>query len=109
MANVKSVIMKFPASDSADVTGYRFYMEEAPTPVSYNSEVFDIIEEPGDDGIITVDLSTIPGMTTKDGLYNFGVSSLDDAGNESSLSLINDVAIDFVAPDPPGEITIVRT
>jgi len=109
MTNVKSVIMKFPASGSIDVVSYRFYMEEAPAPVTYNSEVFDIIEKPDDEGIIAVDLSAIPGMTTKDGSYNFGVSSLDDAGNESSLSLINNVVIDFVAPDPPGEIIIIRT
>lgn len=109
MAKVKSVIMKFPASRSADVVSYRLYMEEVPTSVTYSSEVFNIIEEPDDDGIITVDLSTIPGMTTKDGIYNFGVSSVDDAGNESSLSLINDVTIDFIAPDPPGEIIIATS
>jgi len=107
MSNVKSVTMKFPASGSTDVASYRLYMELAPLPVTYNSETFNINEDPIE-GIISVDLSTLPGMTTKDGMYNFGVSSLDEAGNESSLSLINDVILDFVAPDPPGEITIIR-
>ena len=107
MSNVKSVTMKFPASGSADVSSYRLYMEEAPLSVTYNSEAFNVNEDPIE-GIVSVDLSTLPGMTTKDGMYNFGVSSLDEAGNESSLSLINDVILDFIAPDPPGEITITR-
>ena len=107
MAVVKSVTMKFPASGSADVVGYVLYMEESPNPVTVESEKYDIGND-SVDGIISVDLSTLPGMTTRDGVYNFGVAAIDDAENESSLTLINDIAIDFIAPDPPGEIEIIR-
>ena len=107
MALVKSVVMKFPASGSADVIGYNLYMEETPAPVTFASEKFDIGNNVVD-GIVSVDLSTLPGITTKDGVYNFGVVAVDDANNESSFTLVNDVVIDFVAPDPPGDIEIIR-
>ncbi len=107
MANVKTVTMKFPASGSTDVIKYNLYMEEAPTPVTFASEKFDIGNDVVDN-IVSIDLSTVPGMTSKDGKYNFGIAAVDDAGNESSFSLIDNVPIDFVAPDPPGDLEIIR-
>ncbi len=102
MAKVKSVTMSFPASGSADVTGYKLYMEEVPNLVTDQSQMFDLGPN------TSIDLSTLPGMTTNDGVYNLGVVAVDDAGNESSMSVISDVALDFVAPDAPGAITITR-
>ena len=99
---VKNVTLSFPASGSSDVVGYKLYMEEAPNAVSYTSTSFDL------GNTISVDLSTLPGITTTDGVYNLGITAVDDAGNESSFSLINDVPLDFLAPDAPGEITIIR-
>jgi hypothetical protein len=99
---VKNVTISFPPSNSPDVVGYKLYLEEVPRLVSYDSEPFDL----GDN--TTVDLSTLPGMTTKDGVYNLGVTAVDDAGNESSMSIMSDVPLDFVQPDPPGQITISR-
>ena len=102
MALVKSAVLNIPASGSPDIVGYKLYIEPAETPVSYASESFLL----GD--VDQVDLSLLPGFTTRDGRYNIGVSSVDDAGNESSMSVLDDIALDFVAPDPPGEITIER-
>ena len=65
---------------------------------------------PGDIGNVTsIDLSTLDGMTTKDGTYNIGITAIDDAGNESSMSIVEGVALDFVAPDPPGPIAVERS
>lgn len=100
---VKTVDLSFPPSASSDVAGYNIYIEEAPTVVSYDSEKHDI------GNTTSIDLSSLPGMTTKDGAYNIGITAYDSAGNESSMSLLNDVALDFVEPDPPGAITITRT
>ena len=100
---VKQVTLSFPPSASPDVAGYKLYIEEAPNEVTVDSEMFDI------GNVTSVDLSTLPGMTTKDGAYNIGIAAYDDAGNESSMSILNDVALDFVEPDPPGAITITRT
>jgi hypothetical protein len=100
---VKTVTLSFPPSASADVTGYNLYIEEAPAPVTYDSEKIDM------GNITSVDISTLPGMTTKDGVYNIAITSYDSAGNESSMTPMNDVNLDFVEPDPPGAITIIRT
>jgi len=45
-------------------------------------------------------------MTTLDSIYNIGVVSVDDAGNESSFSLLDNVPLDFTAPDPPGPLSL---
>jgi len=99
---VKNVVLSFPPSNSPDVVGYKLYVQEAPDPVTYDSEDFLL----GD--VTSVDLATLPGMTTKDGIYNLGITAVDDAGNESSMSKMDDVPLDFVQPDPPGQITITR-
>lgn len=103
MAKFKNVSMSFPASDSPDVVSYKLYVAEAPTEVTYDSESFDLGNN------TTVDLSTLPSMTSKDGVYNIGVVAVDDAGNESSMSKMNDVPLDFLAPNPPGLLSIIRS
>ena len=106
MAKLKKAVLNFKPSGSSDVTEYKLYIEESPTEVTYSSQSIDLgyplIES---DGYIKIDLSTLPNMTTKDGIYNLGISSIDDAGNESSIMTIGleNVPLDFVAPDPPLE------
>jgi hypothetical protein len=102
MASVKKVSITFQPSASPDVVGYKLYMETAPNPVTYNSQMFDLGNN------TTVDLDTLPGMTSTDGVYNIGISAVDDAGNESSFSTIDNVPLDFLAPDAPGAIVITR-
>ena len=100
---VKTVTLQFSLSGSNDVVGYNMYMCEAPATVDYTCEKFDL----GNSN--NIDLSTLPGITTKDGIYNLGITAVDNAGNESSMNTILNVALDFVAPDPPGAITIIRS
>jgi len=103
MALVKKAMLSFPASDSPDVVGYKLYMETAPTEVTYESPVFDL-----GNNTTNIDLSELPGMTTTDGVYNLGVVAVDDAGNESSMSLAANIPLDFLAPDSPGPLVILR-
>lgn len=103
MAIVKTVTITFSGSDSPDVIDYKLYVEEAPTVVSYQSSAVSL------GNVTSVDLSTIKELTTKDGIYNIGITALDTAGNESSMSLLNDVPLDFAAPNPPGQLVIVRS
>jgi len=102
MAKVKNVTLSFPASGSKDVVGYKLYMEVVPNKVTYESPSFDLGTR------TSVDLATLPNISTTDGVYNLGITAVDDASNESSFSLISDVPLDFLAPDAPGEITIIR-
>ena len=99
-------MLKFKASDSPDVVNYKLYLEEAPNPVTYDSESVDLGNVADADGYIVVDLSTFTELTTKDGTYNLGVTAIDDAGNESSMSKADNVPLDFVAPDPPGALEL---
>ena len=109
MATVKKVTLSFPPSGSPDVVGYRLYMVESPEDVEAVDEDGEYLAKAYELGLNTeVDLSTIPGMTSNDGVYNLGVTAVDDAANESSMSVMNDVPLDFVAPDAPGMLTIVR-
>ena len=100
MPKVKEVTLTFPASGSPDVVGYKLYIEPTPDPVTYASQSFDLGNN------TSVDIASLPGMTTLDGIYNMGVAAVDDAGNESSFSLLNDVPLDFTAPDPPGPLSL---
>ena len=94
MAKIKECILTFPASPSPDVVGYKLYRENTGTEVTHESPGLVL---PG----TTVDLSTLlPGET--DGIYNLGIVAIDDVGNESDFSLMNDVPLDFVPPEPPG-------
>ena len=101
MSLVKGLTISFPASDSPDVVGYKMYVEEAPEVVTYNSLSIDLGNN------TTIDMSTLEGMSTRDGVYNLGIVAIDDAGNESSMSLANDVPLDFAPPNPPGTISFI--
>ena len=98
--------IKFPPSSSPDVVGYRLYLEEAPNEVTYDSEFIDLGNPVDPSGLVVVDLTQFSELTTKDGVYNIGITAIDDAGNESSMSKASDVPLDFVAPDPPGALVI---
>lgn len=106
MAEVKSMFLRFIPSDSPDVVTNKMYMEEVPGVVSSDSPSFDIGNNLNAGGQVEVDISLLPGMTTMDGVYNIGVAAVDDRGNEASMTLLNDVPFDFVAPNPVGSLII---
>lgn len=111
---IKSVILNFNQSNSQDVKGYALYVEEAPNPPTRNSRRIDLGNPVADaNGGISVELSSIEEITSlggvhMDGVYNLGVVSVDDAGNESSMLTdgIQNVALDFSAPNPPTNASV---
>lgn len=108
MATIKNVFLKFGISASPDASTYNLYVEEAPTPVTDQSPVYDLGGDDDDDGEIRIDLATIPELSSVDSLYNLGITTVDDGGNESDMKVINDVPLDFLAPDAPGDPEIER-
>lgn len=106
MSVVKPMYLRFVPSDSPDVITNKMYMEEAPSIVTSQSPSFDIGNNLNAEGLVEVDLAVLPGMTTMDGVYNIGVAAVDDRGNEASMTLMNDVPFDFVAPNPVGSLII---
>jgi len=110
---IKTVTLKFKESFSPDVVGYKLYIGPAPDPVDRaTAQVFDLGKPDADaDNIISVDIASLDGAMTMDGTYNLGVASIDDAGNESSLLTagLENIALDFVAPDPPTDASVSYT
>lgn len=102
MAKVKSAILSFPVSPSPDIVGYKLYYALAPEVLTYDSPFVDL-------GMQTsYDLATLPGASGTDVLYNFGVTALDEVGNESDMKMVENVSLDFAAPDAPGDLVITR-
>lgn len=102
MAQIKETWLRFLPSDSPDVVTNKLYLEIFPGVVTEQSPSFDIGNNLNDDGLVEVNLATVEGMTTLDGIYNIGVAAVDDRGNEASMTLANNVALDFLAPNPVG-------
>lgn len=101
MSKINSKTLSFVPSDSPDVVGYKLYLQETPDAVSYDSQSFDLGTN------TSVDLGTLPGLENVDGIFNIGIVAIDDAGNESDMSIASDVPLDFVAPNPPGAISFI--
>jgi len=101
MSKIKNVTLDFPASPTSDVVGYKLYIEESPTVITHDSPFHDLGNN------TTVVLNEIVGEL--DGIYNIGIVAVDDVGNESDFSLVDDVPLDFVPPEVPGLITITRS
>ena len=107
---LKTITLKFTKSGSPDVTGYALYVEEVPGAVTHDSQRFDLGNPADVNGVVSVELQNLEGMSTKDGVFNLGVAAVDSAGNESTLLMdgLQNVAIDFKAPDPPTSGHIER-
>ena len=101
MAKVNDVTLSFPPSESTDVVGYKLYLETSPTEVTHDSPSYDLGNN------TSVLLNTMLGNI--DGTFNIGVVAVDDVGNESDFSLMNDVPLDFVPPEAPGSLTITSS
>ncbi len=102
MSKVLNTKLTFSPSESEDVVGYKLYLQEAPNPVTYDSPSFDLGNK------TEIYISTLPGLEQVDGVYNLGVSAVDDAGNEADLQIIEGVPLDFLAPAPVSNLVISR-
>ena len=98
---IRQATLSFPPSPSPGVKNYFLYMEESPNPVTYESQKWDLGKR------TEVDLSTLDGIEKKDGKFNIGITAADAVGNESSMSKKDNVPLDFLPPNPPGQPTIV--
>jgi hypothetical protein len=96
MAKIKSLKLKILASDSPDVVGYKLYVQPTPDEVTYQSPSFDLGNR------TEVPLDEVAGLDKLDGTFNLGLAAVDDAGNESDLKVLSNIALDFFAPAAPG-------
>lgn len=107
-----SAFIKFKQSGSQDVVANKIYVRvhNPATPINKLNALKNVKVEPPPnpdiDGFTNIEFSVL--FPTLDGYYDFGVSAIDDAGNESPLltqGFIN-IPLDFVAPGPPTEGSI---
>ena len=102
-------ILRFNPSGSPDVVSYTLFYQQVPDAVTFDSASVDLGNPSTDEnGQCVVDLSSVSGMSTMDGVYNLGLVAVDDAGNSSSMLTegLSGVALDFVAPDPPSNASV---
>jgi len=95
MSKIISKTLKWNASTSTDVTGYKVYYNLAGT-ADYASTVVDV------GNVTSVVLpSGLTGFPADvDGVVNFGITSYDDVGNESDMVNVS-ATLDFTAPLAP--------
>lgn len=100
MAKINSKVMNIGISDSPDVVGYRVRVANTGSIVNYDTPYTEFgVDE------TAVDVATLPAMANVDGDFDFYVSSVDDAGNESDFATAYGIQVDFLAPSPPNGIT----
>lgn len=101
MAKIKAKTLSFESSTSPDVVGYRLYVAAEGEELTYDSEVLDLGME------TTVNLGAVPALASKDGIFTIGITAVDDGGNESDMTTMGGVPLDFQAPNPPGAVSLL--
>ncbi len=96
---VKSKTLRWSPSVAQDVVGYNLYIEEAPNPVVATSTKIELGNV--NEVVLNDHLNDI------DGTYNLGLSARDDGDNEGPITVMNDVPLDFIAPDAPTNLEII--
>lgn len=95
---VKKTLSWNPGPDP-DIVAHRVYVNFGTDQPDYDS-ISVVVDMPGSD----VELP-FQGMPLGDGTYSFGVSAIDDFGNESDMAFVS-AELDFLAPSPPSGLEI---
>lgn len=100
MARVGEKFFYWDASTASDVAGYRVYAAQAGAGIDYDTPSVDVgnvtevnIGELANDGYAP--------LVDADGVFDLGVAAVDDMGNESHISIVANVPLDFVPPAAP--------
>jgi hypothetical protein len=99
MAKYVKKTLSWTPSNSLDVVSHKVYAKFGGAQPDYLSPNIDIPLPAA-----SVELP-FPGMTLDDGTYIFGISAVDDFGNESDLVFLP-AELDFLAPNPPTNLSI---
>lgn len=100
MAKITKRTIKWNPSVASDVIGYRIYFEQDPAAVSYTSPFKQVTVTQ----VVLPD--DIPELANVDAVLNIGISAIDDAQNESDLSLVS-FPFDQVPPDQPTGLEVL--
>ena len=103
MAKVKTKKLTWTDSTAQDVVGYNVYWNRE---ADGNPDYTDTPVSVTGTGVFIPD--DIPSFPLEDISFIFGVSAIDDAGNESDIALTGAVPLDFIAPDAPTNVSVVN-
>ena len=104
MAKIIKKNIRWSASSSSDVKNYKVYWTtEDNVPLSYDSENITLASTKNS-LILPDEVPTFPSEVEAN--FIFGISAVDDVGNESDIALSPIVAIDFLAPNPPSSVVV---
>ena len=103
MSKIVQKLLQWTASVDFDVTAYRIYY-------GLNDTVFDytqpFIQVAGD--VTELSISGDPILSAlAEGEYDFAVTAVDDAGNESDFAEVEKVPLDVQAPGAPTNVKVV--
>jgi hypothetical protein len=100
MSKVVSKTIKWTASTSPDVVGYKLYFSTG-TVIDYASSFKDVGNKTSE--VVPAD---VPDFPIYDGNIMVGISAYDEVGNESDIAVVTS-PFDFVAPDAPTNLAVV--
>jgi len=100
MAKIVKRKISWDNSTAPDVTAYRFYWTPSDTPVDYNAPHVEVSTPQ----VIIPD--DVPSLVNIDETLNIGVTALDELGNESDMTVVNNVPFDFAAPPAPTNVVV---
>jgi hypothetical protein len=102
------IVLKFKPSEAVDVVSYKLYASPSENEEMLDKETAEFNVNLGkpevdSEGFMNVALNDIPEVNDFEGEYDFGITAIDEAGNESPLLAegFQNVNVDFIAPDPP--------
>jgi hypothetical protein len=101
MAKIVTKTLGWIAPGDADLVSHKVYVDTGATLPTYDSQNV-IVPMPATSLELPYGFA---GMPLVDGTYNFGISAVDDFGNESDITHIS-ADLDFLAPSPPTGLYI---
>ena len=101
MAKIKTKTLKWIASTTPDVVGYKVYYNTN-GEVDYLSTFVDV----GNITSVVLPEGLAGFPTDVDGIVNFGITSYDEVGNESDMANVS-AQLDFTVPLPVTNPEIV--
>ena len=102
MAKIIKKRIRWNASVAPDVVNYRVYWNAETSP-DYESQ-FSEFPATATEAFIPDDFPSFTVSTEGD--YVFGISAVDDVGNESDMAMSAAIPLDFNPPEAPTDIVV---
>lgn len=103
MAKIVQRKLVWQASAAPDVAAYKVYFGPHDTTFDYTQP---FVEVPGN--VTELSISGDPTLSAlAEGQYDFAVTAVDDAGNESDFAEVENVPLDVEAPAAPTGVEVV--